>query len=462
MEEKVETTGDGEQKQQHQQRRRPYNPRMRRPQGPRPIVSEDGNSESDTTGIAAQPTAPVAEISIPTPVAAAPAPEVNTTPAQENPAPVKEIVRPRPPQIHRPPQGTRPPQGNRPPRPPQGARPQQGNNNAPQWNRPAATQQSQPQQQSQSQNRSVGKISVIVPLFNEEESLKPLARDIKKALSSYNNYEVLFIDDGSRDKSLQILKELNREDRKFKYISFQTNCGKSAALQVGFENATGDVIVTMDADLQDDPQEIPNLIKKLDEGFDMVSGWKRVRFDPFIKKLSSKFFNMITRLMSGIKIHDFNCGLKIYRKSVVKNVTVYGELHRYIPVLAKWQGFSVGEVVVQHHPRRYGKTKFGISRFFKGFIDLLTVTFVTRYIKRPMHLFGFLGALSFLIGILINGYLTFEKYGMNQPLSNRPILFLGMLLIIVGIQFFSIGLLGEMMVHNSQNTKEYKIKDKAI
>ncbi len=457
MEEKVETTGDGEQKQQ-QQRRRPYNPRMRRPQGTRPPASEDSSPDLDTAGIAAQPSVQGTEGNSADTVVATPVPEVNI-PVQETTAPEKEIVRPRPPQIHRPPQGARPQQVSRPQRPPQGTRPQQGNNNASQWNRPAAPQQ---QQQSQPQSKSFNKISIVVPLFNEEESLKPLARDIKKALASYNNFEVLFIDDGSRDRSLQILKELYREDRRFKYISFQKNCGKSAALQIGFENAAGDVIVTMDADLQDDPNEIQNLIKKLDEGSDMVSGWKRVRFDPVIKKMSSRFFNMMTRLISGIKIHDFNCGLKIYRKSVVKNINVYGELHRYIPVLAKWQGFSVDEIVVQHHPRRYGKTKFGISRFFKGFVDLLTVTFVTRYVKRPMHLFGFLGAFSFLVGLLLNGWLTYEKFALDQPLSNRPILFLGMLLIIVGIQFFSIGMLGEMMVHNFQDTKEYKIKDKAL
>jgi len=269
----------------------------------------------------------------------------------------------------------------------------------------------------------------------------------------------LFIDDGSTDKSLKELQQLHNEDHRNKYISFQKNYGKSAALQVGFQQATGDIIITMDADLQDDPKEIPNLIRKLDEGFDMVSGWKKVRFDPFIKKYSSRFFNAVTRLSSGIKIHDFNCGLKAYKKSVVKSVQVYGELHRYIPVLAHWQGYTVAEVPVKHHPRRFGKTKFGISRFFKGFIDLLTVVFVTRYIKRPMHLFGFLGAISFLAGFIVNGYLTYEWF-CGKVLSNRPMLFLGILLIIVGVQFFSTGLLGEIMVHNSIDAKEYHVKEK--
>ena len=304
------------------------------------------------------------------------------------------------------------------------------------------------------------KISIVVPLFNEEESLRPLAREIKKVLAwTYNNFEILFVDDGSTDKSLKELQQLHNEDRRNKYISFQKNYGKSAALQVGFQQATGDIIITMDADLQDDPNEIPNLIRKLDEGFDMVSGWKKVRFDPFIKKYSSRFFNAVTRLSSGIKIHDFNCGLKAYKKPVVKSVQVYGELHRYIPVLAHWQGYTVAEVPVKHHPRRFGKTKFGISRFFKGFIDLVTVVFVTRYIKRPMHLFGFLGALSFLAGFIVNGYLTYEWF-CGKVLSNRPMLFLGILLIIVGVQFFSTGLLGEIMEHNSIDAKEYHVKEK--
>jgi glycosyltransferase involved in cell wall biosynthesis len=259
---------------------------------------------------------------------------------------------------------------------------------------------------------------------------------------------------------LQKLKEIAKNDNRFRYLSFRKNYGKSAALHVGFKAATGDAVVTMDADLQDDPQEVQNLLKKLDEGFDLCSGWKKKRQDPFIKKISSKFFNFVTRVISGIKIHDFNCGLKAYRKEVVENVKVYGELHRYIPVLAKWQGYTVTEIPVMHHPRRYGKTKFGITRFFKGFIDLFTVTFVTRYIKRPMHFFGFLGALSFLIGFVVLGYLTI-LWIQGIPLSNRPMLFLGMLLIIVGVQLFAVGLLGEVIVHNAMDDREYVIKDKS-
>lgn len=304
------------------------------------------------------------------------------------------------------------------------------------------------------------KISVIIPLLNEEESITPLTNEIRKAIKPLNiGYEVLFIDDGSTDKSLEIIKEVCRTDRRFQYISFRKNYGKSAALQLGFQNVTGDVVITMDADLQDDPNEIPNLLSKLAEGHDLCSGWKKVRHDPFIKKYSSRFFNFVTRVMSGIKIHDFNCGLKAYRKEVVENLNVYGELHRYIPVLAKWQGYTITEIPVKHHPRRYGKTKFGISRFFKGFIDLLTVVFLTRYLRRPMHLFGFLGALSFLFGLIVNGYLTYLWF-TGIPLSNRPMLFLGMLLIIVGVQFFSVGFLGEILVHQTRDEKEYVIKDK--
>ncbi len=311
------------------------------------------------------------------------------------------------------------------------------------------------------QRASFRKVSIVVPLFNEEESLPHLAAEIKKALAPANiSFEVFFVDDGSTDQSLARLKEICRQDRRFKYVSFQKNYGKSAALQVGFENVTGDVVITMDADLQDDPGEIPNLLKKLEEGYDLVSGWKKRRHDPFVKRHSSKFFNFVTGIMSGIKIHDFNCGLKAYRKAVTENIRVYGELHRYMPVLAHWLGFSVSEIAVQHHPRRFGKTKFGISRFFKGFVDLLTVTFIIRYVQRPMHLFGFLGAVSFMLGLVVNGYLTVEWF-QGKALSNRPMLFFGILLIIVGVQFFSTGLLGELMVHNFQDKKTYAIKDKS-
>lgn len=327
--------------------------------------------------------------------------------------------------------------------------------------RPAAGEQIQAPQSVQ--NFSFKKVSIVVPLFNEEESIRPLYNEIRKTLKGMSSdYEIFFSDDGSTDKSLSVIKELARTDNKVRYSSFRKNYGKSAALQVAFKHVIGDAVITMDADLQDDPSEIPNLLKKLEEGYDMVSGWKKKRYDPIIKKYSSRFFNFITRLFSKVKIHDFNCGLKAYRKVVVQNINVYGELHRYIPVLASWKGFSVSEIVVKHHPRRYGKTKFGISRFFKGFVDLITVIFTTRYIKRPMHLFGFVGFLTALAGIIINLSLAYELFFVipHAPIANRPIFFLGILLVIVGVQFFAIGLLGEIMVHNSHDEREYIIKDK--
>ena len=273
------------------------------------------------------------------------------------------------------------------------------------------------------------KISVLVPLFNEEESLTKLSNQISDVFDKISpDYEILFIDDGSTDNSLKVIKDLARANNKIRYISFRKNYGKSAALNVGFKNASGDVVVTMDADLQDDPSEIPSLLGELQKGFDLVSGWKKKRHDPFVKKFSSRFFNYVTRIMSGIKIHDFNCGLKAYRKAVIKSISIHGELHRYIPVLADWKGFKVSEVVVKHHPRKYGKTKFGISRFFKGFIDLITVIFTTRYIQRPLHFFGMLGVISFIIGFVIDAYLSILWFLDKIHLSNRPILYLGTVL----------------------------------
>ena len=308
---------------------------------------------------------------------------------------------------------------------------------------------------------SFKKISIVIPLFNEEESIYPLINEIKKVMTSMGmQFEVIFIDDGSKDLSLKKIKDICRTDKRFKYISFRKNYGKSAALQMGFKQISGDAVITMDADLQDDPKEIPNLLNKLDEGYDLCSGWKKKRQDPIIKKFSSRFFNFVTRILTGIKIHDFNCGLKAYRKDVVKNLNVHGELHRYLPVLARWQGFTITEIPVKHYPRRYGKTKYGISRFFKGFIDLITVIFSTRYIKRPLHFFGFFGAAAFFVGIIVLGYLT-VLWIQGHALSNRPMLFLGMLLIIVGVQFFAVGLLGEMLVHSSKDDSEYVIKEKS-
>jgi len=307
------------------------------------------------------------------------------------------------------------------------------------------------------------KVSVLIPLFNEQDSLSELAREITEVFKELNtHYEILFIDDGSTDNSLKTIKDIARTNNKVRFISFRKNYGKSAALNVGFKNVTGDAVITMDADLQDDPNEIPNLLIELQKGYDLVSGWKKRRHDPFIKKYSSRFFNYTTKVMSGIKIHDFNCGLKAYRRSVVNSISVQGELHRYIPVLADWKGFKVSEVVVKHHPRRYGKTKFGISRFFKGFIDLITVIFTTRYIQRPLHFFGLLGVVTFLVGFTIDAYLSILWFLDKINLSNRPILYLGTVLIIVGVQFFSLGLIGEMLVHNNNKENSYGIKEKKL
>ena len=306
------------------------------------------------------------------------------------------------------------------------------------------------------------KVSVLVPLLNEEESLSKLTKQIVDVFNTISpDYEIYFVDDGSTDGSLKVIKDLARTNNKIKYVSFRKNYGKSAALNVGFSNVSGDVVITMDADLQDDPNEIPNLLKELQKGFDLVSGWKKQRHDPFIKKYSSRFFNYVTKVMSGIKIHDFNCGLKAYRKAVVKNINVQGELHRYIPVLADWKGFKVSEVVVKHHPRKYGKTKYGISRFFKGFIDLITVIFTTRYIKRPLHFFGVLGAATFIVGFIIDAYLSIMWLLGKTYLTNRPLRYMGTALIIVGVQFFSLGLIGEMLAHGNKKEDDYGIKEKS-
>jgi glycosyltransferase involved in cell wall biosynthesis len=302
-------------------------------------------------------------------------------------------------------------------------------------------------------------VSVVVPLYNEEESLKELHQQLRTALSRVSNrYEIIFIDDGSTDRSFEVLRSLKRFDNRVKIIRFRRNHGKSAALSVGFQQAQGNVVITMDADLQDDPAEIPSLVKRINEGFDLVAGWKKKRRDPITKTIPSRFFNFITSMMTGIKIHDFNCGLKAYKKDVVKTVKVYGELHRYVPVLAHWEGFKIGEIVVNHRPRKYGKTKFGFGRFWKGFLDLLTALFTTRYFRRPLHLFGFWGIVFSMAGLLVDGWLAVEWF-QGQSLSNRPLFLGGILLIIVGIQFVSVGLLGEMISKSKQTDEEYAIRE---
>lgn len=303
-------------------------------------------------------------------------------------------------------------------------------------------------------------LSIVVPLMDEEESLKELYNQILNAVTPLGKpFELIFVDDGSADGSYQILEELHEHDKHVKVIRFRRNFGKSAALSVGFKEAEGEFVVTMDADLQDDPAEIPGLIAELQNNYDLISGWKQKRNDPISKTIPSRFFNFVTAKMTGIPIHDFNCGLKAYRKEVIKEVDVHGELHRYIPALAHWAGYKVGEKAVQHHPRKYGRTKFGLNRFLRGFLDLLTVLFTTRYIRRPLHLFGLWGIISFLVGVSIDGYLSIEWFMGKTSLSNRPLFLVGILFIIIGIQFVSFGLLGEMITRQERDEAAYSIRE---
>jgi glycosyltransferase involved in cell wall biosynthesis len=323
---------------------------------------------------------------------------------------------------------------------------------------------SNPNEKNENNRQKEGKdcdpqISVVIPLFNERESVPELTAHLKEVLSCITQrWEVWFVDDGSNDGSFDEIAKVRDADRRFKVIRFRRNYGKSAALAVGFQQARGDVVITMDADMQDDPEEIPHLIEKLNEGWDMVSGWKRKRHDPITKTAPSKFFNFVVRKLSGIEIHDFNCGLKAYKRDVVKNVSLYGEMHRYIPVLAKMAGFSVTEIEVRHHARKYGKTKFGMSRLFKGYLDLLTVMFTSRYTQRPLHVFGTMGSVFFFGGFAINGWLTVE-WLLGHPMSNRPLLFLGILLMLVGIQLVSTGLLAEMITKREHRTSDYLVRE---
>lgn len=303
-------------------------------------------------------------------------------------------------------------------------------------------------------------ISVIIPVYNEVESLRPLYQSATSVLRGLgHSYELLFIDDGSTDGSFDLLAELHAQDPLVQVIQFRRNFGKAAALSAGFAEARGDIVITMDADLQDDPQEIPRLLDKLAEGFDLVSGWKSPRRDPLTKTLPSWLFNWVTSMLSGIRLHDFNCGFKAYRREVVKEIHFYGELYRYIPVLAHWRGFQVTEVPVHHHHRRFGRSKFGTARFSRGFFDLITILYLTQYTRRPLHLFGWFGTLSFAAGVLINLYLTVLWFLGERPIGNRPLLTLGVLLMIIGIQFISFGLLAEMLISVSgKDVQDYSIK----
>ena len=307
-------------------------------------------------------------------------------------------------------------------------------------------------------------ISVIIPLLNEEESLPELTAWIDKVMKENSfSYELIFIDDGSTDNSWSVIADLLKTYSEVKGISFNRNYGKSAALQVGFSEATGNVIITMDADLQDSPEEIPELYNLIfHHHFDLISGWKKKRFDPISKTLPTKLFNWATRKVSGLKLHDFNCGLKAYRRKAVQSIEVYGEMHRYIPFIVANAGFTkIGEKVVQHRPRKYGKTKFGISRFVNGFLDLLSIYFIGKFGKRPMHFFGLIGTLFVIFGLVILGFLSVEKLFFKVGgMTDRPLFFFGILSFIVGTQIFATGFIAELISRNSPNRNHYLIEEK--
>ncbi|NMW22715.1 MAG: glycosyltransferase family 2 protein [Chlorobiaceae bacterium] len=311
-------------------------------------------------------------------------------------------------------------------------------------------------------------LSVIVPLFNEQESLTDLLdqlyaalhdRELRQLFEEEFNFEIIMVDDGSTDGSCRLISNMIMSRPEIRLISFQRNFGKTAALSAGFMAATGDYICTIDADLQDDPFAIKELIIKMQEGYDLVSGWKQERKDPLSKTIPSKLFNLVTRLFTGISLHDFNCGLKLYRKEVTRRLELRGDMHRYIPVLAEWMGFKIAELPVRHQARKFGSTKYNSSRFFSGLFDFLSVLFITRYLRRPMHFFGMAGLTSFFLGFSISLYVTLDKILLHKPVSNRPILFLGILLLILGVQLFSTGLLGEMLSTSSSKESLFAVRE---
>ena len=310
-------------------------------------------------------------------------------------------------------------------------------------------------------------ISIIIPLFNEEESLPELCSWIEKVMNKNNySYEVLLIDDGSKDKSWSVIENISSKNSNIKGIKFRRNYGKSAALNIGFQKALGNVVITMDADLQDSPDEIPALYNKImKEGYDLVSGWKQKRYDPLSKTIPTKLFNWAARKASGIYLHDFNCGLKSYKNNVVKSVEVHGEMHRYIPVLAKWAGFEkITEQVVEHQSRKYGETKFGLERFVNGFLDLLTITFVTRFGKKPMHFFGVVGTIMFILGFGIFGFIVIEKLNAiinnvaAKNIADMSIFYIALTSMIIGVQLFLAGFISEMISRSSNDRNNYQIE----
>lgn len=312
-------------------------------------------------------------------------------------------------------------------------------------------------------------LSVVIPVYNEEESVRELTEWIEKVCAASGlSFELLFIDDGSTDSSWKEIKELSEQKTFIKGIRFRRNYGKAAALHTAFTESSGDVVITMDSDLQDSPDEIPELYRMIKEdGYHLVSGWKKKRYDPFIKRSTSKLYNLTARMASGIKLHDFNCGLKAYRSDVVKGIEVYGEMHRYIPMLAKEAGFrKIGEKIVEHRPRKYGVTKYGIDRFVKGYLDLLTIGFITRFGKNPMHLFGSMGTLMFIAGFIMAAYLGVKKLvyvhnGLRAPLvTDSPYFYIALTVMVIGSFLFLTGFLGELINRTSSDRNSYLIKDK--
>ena len=311
-------------------------------------------------------------------------------------------------------------------------------------------------------------VSIVIPLFNEHESLPELTRWIDEVMQKNNfDYEVVYVDDGSTDGSWEVIEGLKKQFPQIRALRFRRNYGKSAGLNRGFDAAKGDIIITMDADLQDSPEEIPELVRMITEdGFDLVSGWKKKRYDPITKTIPTKLYNWAARSMSGIKLHDFNCGLKAYKQDVIKSVEVYGEMHRYIPVIAKWAGFTkIGEKVVQHQERKFGVTKFGLERFINGPLDLLVITFMSRFGKRPMHFFGVFGTLMFLLGGAVSEWLILEKViGIAnetkvREVTDQPLFYLAILAMIIGTQLFTAGFLAEMISRSSHDRNNYHIAE---
>lgn len=303
-------------------------------------------------------------------------------------------------------------------------------------------------------------ISVVVPVFDEEGSLRELHRRLSEVMSGLGrSYEIIYIDDGSRDQSLSILKAIHDDDPRVGVVSFRRRYGKSAALAVGFGEARGGIVVTIDADLQDDPREIPRLIRELDLGYDLVSGWKKHRKDPLSKTIPSRIFNWVTAKVTGLRLHDINCGLKAYRRAVIDEIHLYGELHRFLPVFAHKESFKVGEIVVSHHPREFGKTKYGVRRFLHGFLDLLTVIMITGYTRSPLHFFGTVGILFSAAGVAINSVLVYFKFRYGNIQGRTPLLMLGVLLVILGFQIISTGLVAELITRmGHKGRKEYSLR----